>query len=197
MSHHIHPTRLLRQARVLAGVGAGRGRPSPTNHRRAVSAAYYALFHAVNLSAVRYVLPTAAPEREVYQGTRWINHTDVRVVCEAVAACAASLKPVASPKGLPVRAIPLWHALSRPAEGDMRISHVPADLRFVTDTFLTLQAARHRADYDHLAEFPKATTLGYVEDAAYAVDRLNDRTDDPSFQRFYAWVVARSSAFVA
>lgn len=76
------------------------------------------------------------------------------------------------------------------------MSSVPADLRFVAEAFLTLQAARHSADYDHLAEFPKATTIGHVEDAAGAVSRLGANATNPDFERYLAWIVARASAFV-
>ena len=43
-SYPIDPDKLLEQAAQLAGEDAGRGRPSYTNHRRAVSSAYYAAF---------------------------------------------------------------------------------------------------------------------------------------------------------
>ncbi len=47
-SYPIDPDKLLEQAAQLAGEDAGRGRPSYTNHRRAVSSAYYAAFHQVS-----------------------------------------------------------------------------------------------------------------------------------------------------
>lgn len=195
MSHPIDPGKLLRQARVLAGVGAGRGRPSPTNHRRAVSAAYYALYHAITLAAAAHVLPAGASEDEIRRATRWINHKDVRAVSEIVSSCAATTIPISGvPKGLPGRAEPLWLALSAPA-GPARASTVPAQLRFVVDAFLTLQAARHSADYDHLADFPKATTIGHVEDAEQAVDYLTQYSNEPAVQRYLAWIIARASAF--
>ncbi len=98
------------------------------------------------------------------------------------------------PKGLAGRAEPLWLALSAPSGGG-RVSAVRADLRFVADAFLTLMAARHAADYDHLASFPKATAIGHVADAAEAVQRLANNIGDPYFERFLAWIVARASAF--
>lgn len=197
MSHPIDPDKLLRQARVLAGVGAGRGRPSPTNHRRAVSAAYYALFHGISLAAARHVLPDSASDDEARRGARWTTHRDIRAVCDAVSACAATTGTLArgnTPKGLSTRAEAIWLALSTPS-GAGRVAAVPADLEVVADAFTTLQAARHSADYDHLASFPKATTIRYVEDAAEAVTRLEANLGDPNFQRFLAWIVAKTSAF--
>lgn len=114
---------------------------------------------------------------------------------EIVSICAATTSPVSGlPKGLPGRADPLWLALSASAGAD-RASTVPAQLRFLVDAFLALQAARHSADYDHLADFPKATTIGHVEDAAQAVAYLEQCLAEPAFQRYLAWIIARASAF--
>lgn len=160
-----------------------------------MSAAYYALYHAITLAAAAHVLPAGASAHEVRRATRWINHKDVRAVSEIVSVCAASTSPITgSPKGLPGRAEPLWLALSTSVENG-RASAVPAQLRFAVDAFLTLQAARHSADYDHLAEFPKATTIGHVEDAGQAIEYLEQRRNDPYFQRYLAWIIARASAF--
>lgn len=197
MSYPIDPDKLLRQARALAGVGAGRGRPSPTNHRRAVSAAYYALFHGLNLEVVRNALPAGALDAELQHASRWVNHRDVRVVCELVSVCAATTTAITGiPKGLSQRAEPLWEALSTTDLAGGRVSAVPTNLRFLVDVFPALQAARHAADYDHLAEFPKATTIGHVEDADEALARLRVGTNDPYFQRFFAWVLARATGLV-
>ena len=57
MPDPIRPQALLEQARVLAGFGAGRGRPRTINHRRAVSAAYYGLYHSIIGHVVQHVLP--------------------------------------------------------------------------------------------------------------------------------------------
>ena len=195
MSSPIDPDKLLRQARALAGIGAGRGRPSPTNHRRAVSAAYYALFHSLCLHAAEYMLPATAPPDEAHRATRWFNHKDIRGVCEIVADCAAVTTPVSGrPKKVGLSAEPLWLALSSPS-GAGRVSVVPPELAFVVDAFLTLRNARHAADYDHLAAFPKATTAGHVKDAEEAVSILKARAADPIFQRFFAWIVARATGF--
>lgn len=200
MSHPIDPRKLLKQAEVLAGVNAGRGRPSTTNHRRAVSAAYYALFQDINLTAAKHVLPAAAPEVEAQQATRWINHKDLRFVCKVIETCAASTSPVSSnqlPKGLSQRGASLWEALSTPQPGGSRASSVPFDLRLLVVIFGTLQAARHSADYDHLANFPKAKAIVHVNEASFAMDKLRQNVKNPYFQRFFVWTFARASGFVA
>ncbi len=196
MSHPIDPSKLLKQAEGLAGVGAGPGRPSTTDHRRAVSAAYYALFHDINLKAARHVLPDVASDEEIWQATRWIEHGDVRFVCAAIETCGAVQKPVAGlPKGLPQRAEPLWTALSKPHPDGGRVSNVSLQLRVVAVIFVALHAARQGADYDHTAEFSKETAIGYVNSADAAADWLGKHAADADFQRFFAWIFAQASGF--
>jgi hypothetical protein len=200
VSHPIDPKKLLKQAEVLAGVGAGRGRPSTTNHRRAVSAAYYALFQDINLTAARYVLPDIASDEEIQQATRWVNHKDLRYVCEAVATCAAStsaIPPGRLPKGLSQRGSWLWEALSEVQPNGSRTSSVPLHLRLLVVLFVTLQTARHSADYDHLASFPKAKAIVHVSEASLAMQQLHAHVNDPYSQRLFAWIFARASGFVA
>jgi len=42
----------------------------------------------------------------------------------------------------------------------------------VSDAFCDLQEARHRADYDHLAPFTKATVVAHIEDAGRAMTEM-------------------------
>jgi hypothetical protein len=196
VSHPINPAKLLKQAEELAGVGAGRGRPSTTNHRRAVSTAYYALFHDINLRAARYLLPDDTSDEEVWRATRWIEHGDVRSVCKVVAICGAPKKPIRGlPKDLSAREEPLWIALSRPHTESGRISKVPFELHFVTVAFGSLHAARQSADYEHSAAFSKETAVGHVRDAELALEFLGSHATYPAFQRFFAWIFVRSSGF--
>lgn len=201
MSHPIDPRKLLKQAEVLAGIDAGPGRPSTTNHRRAVSAAYYALFQDISLTAARHVLPDGAPDEEIQQATRWINHKDLRVVCDVIATCAAAstsaIPPNQLPKGLPQRGGSLWEALSDAKADGSRVSSVPRQLWLLVLIFGNLQTARHGADYDHLASFPKAKTMAHVNEASLAMDHLHTHVENPYFQRFFAWIFARASGFVA
>ncbi len=46
------------------------------------------------------------------------------------------------------------------------------DIADAAITFCDLQEARHRADYDHLAQFPKASVLGHIQDAEQAIQTL-------------------------
>lgn len=42
----------------------------------------------------------------------------------------------------------------------------------VAASFCDLQEARHRADYDHLADFSKAVAVAHLEDAEKAIQAL-------------------------
>lgn len=188
MSDPIDPTRLLKQAAELAGINAGPGRPDPTNHRRAVSAAYYALFHAICLAAARHVLPDEAPDEEVWGVTRWVNHKDVSAVCDAVSACAvAGSVGNGLPKRVGQSAAPLWIALSTPQPTGARLATVSLQLQAIADVFVALYEARQTADCDHSAKFSKQTALGHVQAAETAVKLLHDHAVDAQIERFLAW----------
>ncbi len=181
VSHPIDPWRLLEQAEELAGVDAGPGRPKTANHRRPVSAAYYALFHDITLKAARHVLPDDASDGEIWQTTRWIEHGDVRWVCVAIEACGAARAPTGRlPEGLKQSAEPLWTALSKPGPEGGRTADVSVWLRMVAVAFIALHAGRQSADYDHLAEFSKETAIGEVQGAAFALEVLRDHATDPA-----------------
>lgn len=67
------------------------------------------------------------------------------------------------------------------ATGD-RVGSVPTELRRIARTFVDLQDARHTADYDHLASFPKATTQRHVDAAEYALALMAAHALDPRVQ---------------
>jgi predicted negative regulator of RcsB-dependent stress response len=60
------------------------------------------------------------------------------------------------------------HQHVRPLVKDLKQTGI-AD---VAASFCDLQEARHRADYDHLADFSKAVALAHVEDAEKAMQTL-------------------------
>lgn len=75
----IEPDKLLDAADRLAPAEPGPGRPSYTAHRRAVSTAYYAVFHAIG----GRVVDTVFVEADVAfrrRARRWIGHGDIRSV---------------------------------------------------------------------------------------------------------------------
>lgn len=92
--------------------------------RRAISAAYYALFHHLSEAAVEQIAPHASPKaaNRIY---RWLNHGEMKRIC----------REFASPRLNP----PLRDLL----DGD-----VSEDMQRLTTSFINLQEARHNADYN-------------------------------------------------
>jgi hypothetical protein len=140
---------LLSQSRVLAAADA-RGRPKQANLRRAVSTAYYALFHFLIDEACRSMVG-AGGDRRSLRGVlaRAFDH---RVMRDQSAAFASG-NP--SPKLTPA----------------LDAAGVPADLRDIADSFRTLQLNRHRADYNVLLRFNRTETVRLIDQSAVAMQR--------------------------
>jgi hypothetical protein len=65
--------------------GSGRKQPRATDLRRAISAAYYAVFHAIASAAADSVVPANKRATEQYSRVyRSINHRALRSLCERV-----------------------------------------------------------------------------------------------------------------
>ena len=166
MSQPISPQRLIHQAKALAGYGAGRGRPSPTDHRRGVPAAYYALFHAIITDAVGQVLPGgAATDDDRRHVARWINHADIKQASQWVVVCVAT-GPTSAPPSKSGAKQGVWQLFSSPMASGQRVGVVPPPVRRIAQAFVDLQDARHEADYDHLARFPKAAAKRHINAAS-------------------------------
>lgn len=195
MSDPIRPGALFEQARVLAGFGAGKGKPRTINHRRAVSAAYYGLFHSILGHTVQHVFDsdrTAATDADRFRSMRFVDHEDVNKVAKWVSACADQSTPVAAlPKNLPDKGV--WELFSAETAPGQRVSAVPSSLRTVADAFPSLKDARHAADYDHLEAFPKATAVAFVSEAEGAWRALDANADDEYVRRFLALVAFKAS----
>jgi hypothetical protein len=190
MSDPIRPDALLRQARVLAGFGAGRGRPRTIDHRRAVSAAYYALYHRMIDACLDLMFPSGIPESARHAAARWFDHADITDVCQWVLKVATYTQPQPErPQGVKDNGV--WELFSRPVAGGRR-SGVPVSVRFTADAFITLQQARHAADYDHSASFPKAVARTHVLTAARAIKLIDQGQEGVYMRRFLAMTVARS-----
>lgn len=150
MQRVIRPAWLLRQADELGYRQAGPGQPRNSNLRRAVSAAYYALFHAIGWAIANQLLP-AGSLKEQAGLTRSVDHGALRKVCGWVAKAEAPPQHVAD--------------LVSVVRGDTVI----VDL---AEALLELREKRHAADYDHLADFSKEAVLNLVDSARSAVMSL-------------------------
>jgi hypothetical protein len=128
-------TDLLEQARYLAH--RERKKPKQASLRRAVSTAYYSLFHLLLEEACRQLVSDAGLRCLV---SRAFSHADMQ----------KAAKCFASGGTLPVH-------VSRAYPGS-----VPAELQRISRAFVVLQEARHLADYDLLKVFDRASALQHI-----------------------------------
>jgi hypothetical protein len=171
MQRSIRPAWLLRQADEFGYRYAGRGQPRNADLRRSVSSAYYALFHGVTLAASRHLLPGGTVD-ERQRLARSFTHKNVRTACEYVLGRASA----------PMEARPIAKAAgSNPLLSD------------VADAILTLQQARHLADYDHRAAFDKIGVLGLVDNARDALSKLSALSGSADLDRFLSLLALRPS----
>lgn len=140
------PDRLLEQASFL--IGADARRPRQSNLRRAVSGAYYGLFHFLVDQASRSSFGTTAgraPLRNIL--ARGFEHGQMKEASKAFASGT----------------LPLWMRQVAPQ------LTIPADLRLVSGTFVRLQEQRHRADYDLSVTFARHEAGSLVTDVRNAI----------------------------
>ena len=112
-----------------------------------MSAAYYALFHALTVAGAQSIAQGNSPLQS--QVARAFNHTAMRKVCDAYVRSPA--RPFQQPG--------LGHL--NPAAPDLRLSGIAG-------AFAELQEARHAADYDltYIVNLSDARLLVDLADAA-------------------------------
>lgn len=146
---------LLRQARRLAEREPGR--PRQVDLRRAISAAYYALFHLLTREASRRFVRD--PEL-VAIINRTYNHGEMNRVSRDV----MNLK---------------FPKIFDAAKGSLRAQPTLDRLASVARTFVQLQQARHQADYDLAPSLNRNATLMLVRRVEQAfLDWREIRTSD-------------------
>lgn len=133
---------LLEQARHL--LTRDKKNPRPENLRRAVSSAYYAIFHLLVNDATERLLPGASQEKFRRGLGRVFDHRDMKAASKAV--------------------------VSGLFKGSFSSLVAPPELKKVAQAFLDLQDARHRADYDLSAPFWKTEATRLIEQAESAFD---------------------------
>lgn len=141
------PADLLAAARRLSDASR---QPPPTDAqlRRAVSTAYYAVFHTVLRAAAQRFMGPAQERTAGYALLyRSFDHRTMKTVCEALQ--VSTLKDRYK------------HHLRRTA--------VSQDIREFADAFTDLQEARHLADYDPTAAFQPADVSSLVDTAEVAM----------------------------
>lgn len=95
-----------------------------TNHRRAVSAAYYALLHAIIAEAVMRILPVGiASDDDRLRAARWIQHADIKQAARWVVGCAAVTVATGTPPGATGVKHRVWELFSSPGDGSTSDPH--------------------------------------------------------------------------
>jgi uncharacterized protein (UPF0332 family) len=137
---------LLDEAKTLAKLEASRGRPRQASLRRAVSTAYYAVFHLfASEAALQACSPTPRGLHERVQ--RALTHETMR---QATAAFSGGKLPSH-----------VETLICTPLEGEVvEISRI----------FVQLQEFRHKADYDTSERFNKQMVQNLVKDAETLFD---------------------------
>ena len=157
------PGRLLEQADLL--IAADPRRPRQANLRRAVSSAYYALFHFLVDQSCRSVFGSTVsrmPLRSIL--ARGFEHGEMKEASRSFAGGN----------------LPDW---MRSVAPHLTISD---NLRTVARRFVHLQAARHRADYDLSIGLTRDEAVGYVADVRDAIGRWPAIANDDATRLYLA-----------
>lgn len=151
---------LLAQARTLASKEPQR--PKQASLRRAVSAAYYSLFHLLTEDAAR----------AMFGGT---DASDLRnALCRAFQ--HRTMKKAAQGFGATNLADPWKQLLAAPSP----------QLILVAGTFVDLQQARHQADYDLAHRLTRAEAIDLVERAEVATAAWKSIRKTPPGSKSYS-----------
>ena len=133
---------------------AGPGRPKQAHLRRAVSCAYYALFHLLIHDATEAMQIPGAPDRRRWRRVlgRAFDHAVMAQAAAGVGSCMVKkIGPVPT----------------------------PADLKTVCKALVDLRSARHRADYDMSELLSKQDAANYVDQAKEAFEAWGRVGADP------------------
>ena len=135
-------------------------KPRQSSLRRAVSTAYYALFHMLINDAALKLMPNS-PVGLRDQGRRAFAHGDMRNACEVFSKASKAYS----------------HLLVAPLE---------AELQSIATEFVRLQQLRHAADYDLSQTFDRVTVLEAIELAKTAMADWNKVRNTPNSNVFLA-----------
>lgn len=150
---------LLALSREVLDLAPGPGRPRQALLRRAVSTAYYALFHLLIDEATRRIgLSGDGVKAHRRAIARSFKHAEMKRASRAFSSGN------------------LHEALGNVV--------IPADLQAVATAFVELQEDRHQADYDVNRQFRKTEAVIRVEQAEEAF-KAWDRVRDQSEARLY------------
>lgn len=162
----IDPAGLAAHARRLAA-----GPSDATSLRRATSAAYYAVFHAITLGVAAHLTPGSRDEVR-YRLARSVDHGRLTDVCAWLTGAASARREV------------------RPVVARLRGTAALVEL---ATHVLRLQAARHGADYDHLTRVDHALAGEHHDTAVRALELLGRLEGTVELGEFYALVALHTT----
>lgn len=113
-------------------------RPRQVSLRRAVSCAYYALFHTLTTGAAKISSPDPSLQRLIARASQ---HVEMKECCLKV---STQPSPNQEPNQL------------------RRFVDPTPEVEFIASTFVSLQGKRHEADYDHSVTFSRSDTQTQV-----------------------------------
>lgn len=164
----IDPRELLDQARRLVA-GAAAVRPTQADLRRAVSAAYYAMFHHL-IDGFTGQLGLGPDALALL--TRNFQHEDMATVSKYFC------KKATPPKGI-----------------DSLLAAVGSDLALAAAAYVDLKEARHTADYDRAAAVTPAWAINLINRAEQAIDYITSTINTPETQFYLACLLLPPDKF--
>lgn len=160
----LDPQHLVELAQTLVNARQA-GAPRQANLRRAVSTAYYAIFHALcGAMADMFVPANASETRALFY--RALDHGNSKKRCEDL-----GKNPLAAKQ-------------SR----FFKIAAFGQDLRDFANDFVRLQELRHLCDYDPDYKLTKAQAQEYVDAAGDAIAKLGTANDTEK-SKFLAYIL--------
>jgi hypothetical protein len=132
---------LLEQAKFLSRREVGRGRPRQASLRRAASTAYYAVFHLLAAEAAAQASP-GSPRGLRDRIQRALAHETMKQAANAFRSA-----------NLPRHVAAVAH------------DPLPQNIVEIASSFVLLQEARHKADYDLTEQFDRTRVQALVNDA--------------------------------
>ncbi|MGI8397817.1 hypothetical protein ACRYWZ_15700 [Agrobacterium deltaense] len=139
---------LLKTSRELVLVT--KGKPRQSNLRRAVSTAYYALFHCMSCNCANSVIGKGKGHGKAAwrQSYRALQHTFAKNACDAN-----------SGKQRPI------------------LQKFPAEIQDFANQFYSMQIKRHNADYDPYERFTKSAVLADIAIAESVITEFEKVAD--------------------
>lgn len=179
MNDGLEAGQLLAHADRLVGSSDG---ANQIDFRRAVSAAYYAVFHAVAIQTTTQILGAAtdsSPTAAARLLTRRVSHTAI---------ARAGLEVERLREGVPGHAATPRRRAARDVLEVSGTGAPPDDLVLVAAGLRVLREQREAADYDRDAQLSRRSAVGAVDLARTVLATLTARADTGSFRGFLALI---------